>query len=129
MTPLELLYEKPGLPSFGLPAPLATAYGGELGIDSPRVYANFVTSMDGIVALGGEVESGGIVSGHSEAEGAAAQDALPRPAPHVRDGAAAPGVDVHRVQRLMRHSDVRVTTGTHSHLLVEDLRAATPTVR
>ena len=31
------------------------------------------------------------------------------------------GVDVHR---LMRHSDVRVTTGTHSHLLVEDLRAA-----
>ena len=34
------------------------------------------------------------------------------------------GVDVHRVQRLMRHSDVRVTTGTYSHLLVEDLRAA-----
>jgi len=31
------------------------------------------------------------------------------------------GVDVHR---LMRHSDVRVTTGTYSHLLVEDLRAA-----
>jgi len=34
------------------------------------------------------------------------------------------GVDVHRVQRLMRHSDVRVTTGTYSHLLVEDLRPA-----
>jgi len=34
------------------------------------------------------------------------------------------GVDVHRVQRLMRHSDVRVTTRTYSHLLVEDLRAA-----
>jgi len=34
------------------------------------------------------------------------------------------GVDIHRVQRLMRHSDVRVTTGTYSHLLVEDLRAA-----
>ncbi len=34
------------------------------------------------------------------------------------------GVDVHRVQRLMRHSDVRVTTGTYAHLLVEDLRAA-----
>jgi integrase len=33
------------------------------------------------------------------------------------------GVDVHRVQRLMRHSDVRVTTGTYSHLMVEDLRA------
>ena len=34
------------------------------------------------------------------------------------------GVDIHRVQRLMRHSDVRVTTGTYAHLLVEDLRAA-----
>lgn len=68
MTPLELLYEKPGLRSFGLPAALAAAYGGELGIDAPRVYANFVTSVDGIVALDGEVESGGIISGHSEAD-------------------------------------------------------------
>src|SRR5216684_3769220 len=34
------------------------------------------------------------------------------------------GVDVHRVQRLMRHSDVRITTGTYGHLVVEDLRAA-----
>jgi len=34
------------------------------------------------------------------------------------------GVDSYRVQRLMRHSDVRVTLGTYAHLLVEDLRAA-----
>jgi len=34
------------------------------------------------------------------------------------------GVDSYRVQRLMRHSDVRVTLGTYTHLLVEDLRAA-----
>ena len=34
------------------------------------------------------------------------------------------GVDVHRVQRLMRHSDVRVTTAIYGHLDVEDLRAA-----
>jgi site-specific recombinase XerD len=31
------------------------------------------------------------------------------------------GVDV---QRLMRHSDVRVTTKIYAHLVVEDLRAA-----
>jgi riboflavin biosynthesis pyrimidine reductase len=68
LTPLELLYEKPGLPAFGLPAALAAAYGGDLGIEAPRVYANFVTSLDGIVALGGEVESGSIISGHSEAD-------------------------------------------------------------
>jgi len=34
------------------------------------------------------------------------------------------GVDSYRVQRLMRHSDVRVILGTYAHLLVEDLRAA-----
>src|SRR5438874_6612070 len=34
------------------------------------------------------------------------------------------GVDSYRVQRLMRHSDVRGTLGTYAHLLVEDLRAA-----
>jgi integrase-like protein len=34
------------------------------------------------------------------------------------------GVDIHRVQRLMRHSDMRVTTGIYGHLMLEDLRAA-----
>ena len=34
------------------------------------------------------------------------------------------GVDAHRVQRLLRHRDVRTTTGTYGHLDVEDLRAA-----
>jgi len=32
------------------------------------------------------------------------------------------GVDVHRVQRILRHADVRTTTGTYAHLGVEDLR-------
>jgi len=34
------------------------------------------------------------------------------------------GVDSHRVQRILRHSDVRTTTGTYAHLEVEDLRGA-----
>jgi len=34
------------------------------------------------------------------------------------------GVDLHRVQRILRHRDVKLTTGTYAHLLVEDLRAA-----
>ena len=34
------------------------------------------------------------------------------------------GVDAHRVQRILRHSDVRTTTGTYGHLDVEDLRKA-----
>ena len=34
------------------------------------------------------------------------------------------GVDPHRVQRILRHSDVRTTTSVYGHLLVEDLRSA-----
>src|SRR5713226_83708 len=33
-------------------------------------------------------------------------------------------VDAHRVQRLLRHRDVKTTTGTYGHLVVEDLRDA-----
>lgn len=38
------------------------------------------------------------------------------------------GVDAHRVQRIMRHRDVRTTLGTYGHLDVEDLRAAVGTL-
>ena len=34
------------------------------------------------------------------------------------------GVDLHRVQRILRHKDVKLTVGTYGHLLVDDLRAA-----
>src|SRR5205814_4957884 len=34
------------------------------------------------------------------------------------------GVDAHRVQRLLRHRDVRTTTTIYGHLDVEDLRSA-----
>jgi integrase-like protein/calcineurin-like phosphoesterase family protein len=33
-------------------------------------------------------------------------------------------VDAHRVQRLLRHRDVKTTTGTYGHLVVEDLLEA-----
>ncbi len=33
-------------------------------------------------------------------------------------------VDAHRVQRVLRHRDVKTTTGTYGHLVVEDLREA-----
>ncbi len=34
------------------------------------------------------------------------------------------GVDMHRVQRILRHADVRLTVETYGHLVVEDLRDA-----
>jgi hypothetical protein len=51
-TPLARLHERAGLPFWGLPPPLAAAYGGDLGFVRPCVYANFVASMDGVTALG-----------------------------------------------------------------------------
>ena len=65
---LERLYEREGLPAFAIPEELARGYGGNLGFDRPRLYANFVASVDGVVALPGELESGGVISQQSEAD-------------------------------------------------------------
>jgi riboflavin biosynthesis pyrimidine reductase len=68
MPPIDCLFEQPELPSIGLPAPLAAAYGGDIGFSSPRVIANFVTSVDGVAALPIAAESGGVISGHDQAD-------------------------------------------------------------
>ncbi|TLS44428.1 hypothetical protein FE633_20710 [Streptomyces montanus] len=69
LEPLELLYEETGQPRFGLPPALATAYGGDLGFILPCVYANFVSSIDGVVALGPEYpSSGSAISGREPAD-------------------------------------------------------------
>jgi len=55
------------LPAGELPASLDRIYDGGLAIPDGSVYANFVTSIDGIVALeGGTAASGGIISGRNE---------------------------------------------------------------
>jgi len=55
------------LPAGELPAPLDRIYDGGLAIPDGSVYANFVSSIDGIVALeGGTAASGGIISGRNE---------------------------------------------------------------
>ena len=49
---LERLYEQPGLPELDLASALADRYGGGLGFPSgPHVVANFVATLDGVVAL------------------------------------------------------------------------------
>jgi riboflavin biosynthesis pyrimidine reductase len=68
LPPLEPLYEAPRLPAFDLPKGLAEAYGGPLGFSEPRLYANFVASLDGVVALPGEIQSNRMISAHSEAD-------------------------------------------------------------
>jgi riboflavin biosynthesis pyrimidine reductase len=66
MKPLERLFEREGLPCRRLPAALAEAYGGDFDIGRPAVYANFVSSVDGVVALPGAGDSGPRVSGGDE---------------------------------------------------------------
>jgi riboflavin biosynthesis pyrimidine reductase len=51
LTPLESLFESPGLPRSSLTPRLEELYGGPLGFVEPRVYANFVSSLDGVVAI------------------------------------------------------------------------------
>jgi riboflavin biosynthesis pyrimidine reductase len=63
---MELLFERPGLPRFDLPPALAARYGGALGFPRQRLFANFVASVDGVVALAGPGESGHVISGGSE---------------------------------------------------------------
>jgi riboflavin biosynthesis pyrimidine reductase len=63
---LERLYEAPGLPSFDLPRRLADLYGGSIGFPAACLYANFVSSLDGVVAGAGIVP--GTISLSSEAD-------------------------------------------------------------
>jgi riboflavin biosynthesis pyrimidine reductase len=65
---LEPLFEAPELPEFDLPAGLVEAYGGPLGFSEPRLYANFVASLDGVVAIPGEMQSNRMISANSEAD-------------------------------------------------------------
>src|SRR5213082_4305101 len=65
---LELLHEEKAPRAFPLPAGLRAAYGGDLGFERPRVFANFVSSVDGVVALEEREESGGIISGRDEGD-------------------------------------------------------------
>ena len=51
MEPLQLLYELDGLPRFELPGELEQLYGGAIGFDTPRLIANFVSTLDGVVAV------------------------------------------------------------------------------
>jgi len=64
--PLEALYEAPGLATFVLPDELVAAYGGPFGFPEPRLYANFVSSLDGVVTISGERRSSSLVAAVTE---------------------------------------------------------------
>lgn len=68
MEPLRCIYEAPELPSFELPGVLERLHGGSLGFTRPRLFANFVSSIDGVVALPAVPESPSVISGKSGAD-------------------------------------------------------------
>jgi riboflavin biosynthesis pyrimidine reductase len=65
--PLETLYEVPDLPSFDLPAALEAVYG-RFGLADDVVIANFVSSIDGVIAIPGIPASSPVISGGNPAD-------------------------------------------------------------
>jgi riboflavin biosynthesis pyrimidine reductase len=63
---LQLLWEQAGLPQQDLPEELRERYGGGLGFDGPCEYANFVETLDGVVAIPGLEQSNALVADSNE---------------------------------------------------------------
>jgi riboflavin biosynthesis pyrimidine reductase len=59
---LQLLWERAGLPQGDLPGGLRELYGGGLGFDEPCVFANFVETLDGVVAIPAVERSNALVA-------------------------------------------------------------------
>jgi riboflavin biosynthesis pyrimidine reductase len=66
LEPFEVLYEA-RVPAYPLPKDLERIYS-RLGFDGPAVYSNFVSSLDGVVALGDALSAGSILSARHPAD-------------------------------------------------------------
>ena len=64
----QCLFEDPGLPAYRIPQALIELYGGSIGFPELCLYANFVASIEGIVALEQQERSGTVISGGSQAD-------------------------------------------------------------
>jgi riboflavin biosynthesis pyrimidine reductase len=65
---LELLYEPEGLPAFTLPQTLADLYPGTIGFEPPCVFANFVETVDGAVAVPSLPQSNKLIAAGNAAD-------------------------------------------------------------
>jgi riboflavin biosynthesis pyrimidine reductase len=63
---IELLWEEAGLPDRPLPESLRALYGGDLGLAEPRLFANFVETLDGVVAIPELEKSNALVADESD---------------------------------------------------------------
>ena len=64
----RVLAEAEDLPRWDVPEALAALYGGAIGVDEPCVVANFVESLDGVVAVPRLPRSHAVIGDDSEAD-------------------------------------------------------------
>lgn len=64
----RVLAEDEGLPRWDMPEQLAALYGGAIGLEEPCVVANFVESLDGVVAVPRLPRSHAVIGDDSEAD-------------------------------------------------------------
>jgi riboflavin biosynthesis pyrimidine reductase len=63
---LDVLWEQDGLPAVALPEPLRAFYGADFGLAAECVYANFVETLDGVVAIPDVGRSNALVADDSD---------------------------------------------------------------
>jgi riboflavin biosynthesis pyrimidine reductase len=63
---IELLWEEAGLPDRPLPETLRDLYGGRFGFEGPRLYTNFVETIDGVVAIPELEKSNALIADESD---------------------------------------------------------------
>jgi riboflavin biosynthesis pyrimidine reductase len=68
MEPLDVLFEASDLPTEELPDALRELYGGLLGFDEPCLYSNFVSTIDGVVAMPSIPRSNALIADGSEGD-------------------------------------------------------------
>jgi riboflavin biosynthesis pyrimidine reductase len=66
--PLDVLYEASEARAFAMPEELETLYGGALGFAGDRLFANFVSTLDGVVAIPSIPQSHRLINRGNEAD-------------------------------------------------------------
>jgi riboflavin biosynthesis pyrimidine reductase len=68
ISPFSVLAQDEDLPRWDVPDALAELYGGAIGLDEPCVVANFIESLDGVVAVPRLPRSHAVIGDESEAD-------------------------------------------------------------
>lgn len=65
---IEAVFDGGGTPDVPVPDEVGSAYGGPFWLPERVVYANFVSSIDGVAAIGGVEMSSAVISGGASAD-------------------------------------------------------------